>query len=128
ETIDSQEAPTAGEEMACRSGEGRTGSTATSAGRRLPAGGRRKRPRRRSDMEQRLSLITLGVADVRASRAFYERLGWKASSVGGDDVAFFQLGGVVLSVYGRGHLAKDAGLRACASSTCSTGAGTSTAP
>src|SRR5262245_268953 len=61
-------------------------------------------------MEQRLSLITLGVADVRASRAFYERLGWKASSVGGDDVAFFQLGGVVLSVYGRGHLARGAGL------------------
>src|SRR3954451_11150541 len=62
-------------------------------------------------MEQRLSLITLGVADVRASRAFYERLGWRASSAfGGGDVAFFQLGGVVLSVYGRAHLAKDAGL------------------
>jgi predicted lactoylglutathione lyase len=62
-------------------------------------------------MEQRLSLITLAVADVRASRAFYERLGWKASSAfGGDDVAFFQLGGIVLSVYGRAHLAKDAGL------------------
>jgi predicted lactoylglutathione lyase len=61
-------------------------------------------------MEQRLSLITLGVADVRASRAFYERMGWKASSAGGDDVAFFQLGGVVLSVYGREHLARDAGL------------------
>jgi predicted lactoylglutathione lyase len=61
-------------------------------------------------MEQRLSLITLAVADVRASRAFYERLGWKASSIGGDDVAFFQLGGIVLSVYGRARLAKDAGL------------------
>jgi uncharacterized protein len=61
-------------------------------------------------MEQRLSLITLAIADVRASRAFYERLGWKASSIGGGDVAFFQLGGIVLSVYGRAHLAKDAGL------------------
>lgn len=61
-------------------------------------------------MEQRLSLVTLGVANVRASRAFYERMGWTASSAfGGDDVAFFQLGGIVLSVYGRGHLAKDAG-------------------
>lgn len=62
-------------------------------------------------MEQRLSLVTLGVASVRASRAFYERMGWTASSAfGGDDVAFFQLGGIVLSVYGRGPLAEDAGL------------------
>ena len=61
-------------------------------------------------MERRLSLVTLGVADVKRSRAFYERMGLKASSVGGDEVAFFQLGGVVLSVYGREHLAKDAGL------------------
>jgi predicted lactoylglutathione lyase len=61
-------------------------------------------------MEQRLSLVTLGVADVAASRAFYERLGWKASSLGGDGVAFFQMGGIALSVYGRAHLAADAGV------------------
>ena len=40
-------------------------------------------------MEQRLSLVTLGVANVATSRKFYERLGWRASSVGGDEVAFF---------------------------------------
>ncbi len=34
-------------------------------------------------MEPRISLVTLGVTDVAASRSFYERLGWKASSVGG---------------------------------------------
>ncbi len=59
-------------------------------------------------MEQRLSLVTLGVANVPASRSFYERLGWKASSVGGDDIAFFQVGCLVFALYGRGELAKDA--------------------
>ncbi|MBI3993372.1 MAG: VOC family protein [Candidatus Lambdaproteobacteria bacterium] len=61
-------------------------------------------------MEQRVSLITLGVADVAASRAFYERLGWRASSVGGGEVAFFQLGGMAFGVYGLAALAEDAGL------------------
>jgi predicted lactoylglutathione lyase len=63
-------------------------------------------------MEQRVSLVTLGVADVAASRAFYERLGWKASSIGGDEVAFFQTGGMILALYGWAALAKDAGLPA----------------
>jgi catechol 2,3-dioxygenase-like lactoylglutathione lyase family enzyme len=63
-------------------------------------------------MEQRLSLVTLGVADVAASRAFYERLGWKASAAGAPAIAFFQCGGMVFSVYGRADLAKDAGLPA----------------
>ena len=61
-------------------------------------------------MEQRVSLATLGVGDVAASRAFYERLGWKASSIGGDDVAFFQAGCMILALFGRADLAKDAGL------------------
>ncbi len=61
-------------------------------------------------MEQRVSLVTLGVGDVAASRAFYERLGWKASSIGGDDVAFFQAGCMILALFGRADLAKDAGL------------------
>lgn len=43
-------------------------------------------------MEQRVSLVTLGVGDVAASLAFYERRGWKASPIGGDEVAFFQTG------------------------------------
>ena len=47
-------------------------------------------------MEQRISLITLGVADVPAARAFYEALGWTCNTDPALDVAFFQLGGVVL--------------------------------
>ena len=61
-------------------------------------------------MEPRLSLITLGVADVERSRAFYERLGWRASSASvAGEVAFFQLGGFALALYGRNALAADAG-------------------
>jgi catechol 2,3-dioxygenase-like lactoylglutathione lyase family enzyme len=63
-------------------------------------------------MEQRISLVTLGVEDVAASRRFYERLGWRASGPGGDGVAFFQAGGMILSLYGRAELAADAGLGA----------------
>lgn len=59
-------------------------------------------------MEQRLSLITLGVADVARSRAFYEALGWKASGTGDASVVFFQLGGIVLALFGRAALAEDA--------------------
>jgi len=41
-------------------------------------------------MDQRLSLVTLGVADVAAATAFYERLGWKRSVANSnDDVTFF---------------------------------------
>lgn len=58
-------------------------------------------------MEQRLSLITLGVDDIARSRRFYERLGWTASKMGGDEVAFFQLGGIILSLWSRASLAAD---------------------
>lgn len=61
-------------------------------------------------MEQRLSLMTLGVADIARSRRFYERLGWTASKLGGDEVAFFQLGGVILSLWSRASLAADMGV------------------
>lgn len=61
-------------------------------------------------MEQRLSLITLGVADLGRSRRFYERLGWTASKLGGDEVVFFQLGGVILSLWSRASLAADMGV------------------
>ena len=63
-------------------------------------------------MEQRLSMVTLGVANVSRSRRFYESLGWRASSVGGEEVAFFQLGGIALGLYGRAALAEDARLPA----------------
>ena len=59
-------------------------------------------------MEPRVSLITLGVANVARARAFYEALGWKASSASQDDVAFFQLGSIALGLYGRAALAEDA--------------------
>lgn len=61
-------------------------------------------------MEQRLSLITLGVKDVMASRRFYEQLGWKAAGTSQETVAFFQLGGIGLALYGYTDLASDASL------------------
>jgi catechol 2,3-dioxygenase-like lactoylglutathione lyase family enzyme len=63
-------------------------------------------------MDQRVNFITLGVADLARSQAFYEKLGWRASSYGaGAGVAFFALaGGLVLALYPREELAKDAGV------------------
>ena len=61
-------------------------------------------------MEPRVSLITLGVADLARSRAFYENMGWRASSQSNDDVTFFQAGGMILGLYGRAALAADAQL------------------
>ena len=49
-------------------------------------------------MEQRLSLITLGVSDLARSTAFYERLGWQRSVRKAEGVAFFQLGGIALAL------------------------------
>ena len=65
-------------------------------------------------IEPRISLITLGVADIARSRRFYEALGWKASNPSNDNVAFFQLGGLILSLYGQDALARDAQLPAAA--------------
>lgn len=61
-------------------------------------------------MEPRLSLVTLGVADVARARAFYERLGFKASAASNANVTFFEAGGVVLGLFGRSALASDAGV------------------
>ncbi|WP_395645405.1 VOC family protein [Terricaulis sp.] len=61
-------------------------------------------------MEPRVSLITLGVADLARSRVFYETLGFKASSVGGGQVVFFQLGPMALCLFGRAEFAHDAGV------------------
>ncbi|WP_421694313.1 VOC family protein [Aestuariivirga sp.] len=63
-------------------------------------------------MRPRITLITLGVKDVPASRAFYQRLGFSASSAGNDSVAFFDANGVVLGIFGHDALAEDAHLPA----------------
>jgi len=60
-------------------------------------------------MEQRVSLITLGVADVARSRAFYEMLGWQGQEV--EETAFFQVGGMALVLWHQDKLADDAGVR-----------------
>ncbi|MDX6749531.1 VOC family protein [Geminicoccaceae bacterium 1502E] len=62
-------------------------------------------------MEQRLSVVTLGVADVARARAFYERLGWKARGPASGEVAFFQTGSLVLALYGGKDMARDAGVK-----------------
>jgi hypothetical protein len=60
-------------------------------------------------VNQHLHLVTLGVKDFEASKRFYtEILGWKPSSNSSDDVTFFQAGGVVLALFPREELAKDA--------------------
>ncbi|MDA8746325.1 VOC family protein [Rubripirellula amarantea] len=60
----------------------------------------------------RITMVTLGVANLAESRAFYERLGWKASEASNESVTFFHSGGTVLGLYGREALAKDAGIKA----------------
>ena len=60
-------------------------------------------------LEPRVSIITLGVKDMKHARAFYEALGWKAAPASNDNVTFFQGNGVVLGLYGHGALAEDAG-------------------
>jgi catechol 2,3-dioxygenase-like lactoylglutathione lyase family enzyme len=58
-------------------------------------------------MEQRLSLITLGVNDLAKARAFYEALGWTTGAAPDDDVVFFSAGGTVLALWNRARLAED---------------------
>ena len=61
-------------------------------------------------MEQRLSLVTLGVRDLAAARRFYESLGWSTASEPDSDVVFFQAGGMVFGLWGRDQLAEDSGV------------------
>ena len=62
-------------------------------------------------MEQRLSLITLGVRDLARSRAFYaDGMGWTPSELSNENIVFFQCPGVVFGLYGRDTLAEDAAL------------------
>ena len=57
-------------------------------------------------MEQRVSLVTLGVSDIDTARAFYEALGWSGESPDGE-VVFFQAGGMIVALWGRELLARD---------------------
>jgi hypothetical protein len=61
-------------------------------------------------MEQRVSLVTLGVADLSRARAFYEALGWTTRAAPDDDVVFFQAGGMVVALWSRSQLATDTGV------------------
>jgi uncharacterized protein len=61
-------------------------------------------------MEQRVSLITLGVHDLARARAFYEGVGWRTRAREGDDVVFFQAGGMVVALWDRAALAEDSGV------------------
>ena len=58
-------------------------------------------------MQQRLSLITLGAGDLPRARRFYEALGWMTRADQGDDVVFFQAGGMVVALWDRAKLAED---------------------
>lgn len=60
--------------------------------------------------DPRISIVTLGVADLEKATAFYERLGWKKSPASQDTVTFIKLKGTVLGLYSRAGLAEDAGV------------------
>jgi uncharacterized protein len=60
-------------------------------------------------MEQRITFITLGVKDLKTSIDFYEnKFGWKRSEMSSEEIVFFQLNGIYISLYSRAELAKDA--------------------
>ncbi|WP_430966556.1 VOC family protein [Spongiimicrobium sp. 2-473A-2-J] len=62
-------------------------------------------------MEQRLTIVGLGVADLKVSTAFYEEnFGWKKMDTNNEGISFFQLNGLLLSLYPREKLAEDAGV------------------
>ncbi|MBF0585037.1 MAG: VOC family protein [Magnetococcales bacterium] len=61
-------------------------------------------------MDQRLSLVTLGVQDLARARAFYESLGWKASTASCEQVCFFQTGSMAIALYPVDALLADAGM------------------
>ena len=61
-------------------------------------------------VEQRVSLVTLGVKDLAQARAFYETLGWHTHAEPDDDVVFFQAGGMIVALWSRSNLAADSGV------------------
>jgi len=58
-------------------------------------------------MDQRLTVVTLGVDDLERARAFYEALGWKTGAAPDEDVVFFQAGGLIVALWSRESLAED---------------------
>jgi predicted lactoylglutathione lyase len=58
-------------------------------------------------VEQRLSLVTLGVGDLERARRFYLALGWTSGAAPADDVVFFQAGCMIVALWGREQLAED---------------------
>ena len=64
-------------------------------------------------MEQRFTMVSLGVEDLARAANFYESgLGWKRSSQSNDSIVFFKMGGVILGLYSRDALAEDAAVPA----------------
>jgi uncharacterized protein len=61
-------------------------------------------------VEQRLSMITLGVEELERSKNFYERLGWRRCMTKAEGIVFFRTGGIVLALFPRHELAKDANI------------------
>jgi catechol 2,3-dioxygenase-like lactoylglutathione lyase family enzyme len=59
-------------------------------------------------MEQRISLVTLGVADLGRARRFYEALGWRGQEL--EETVFFQAGGIAFVLWGREKLRADCGV------------------
>src|SRR3954468_8904858 len=76
------------------------------AGMRMVSG---MRPVYDAGVEQRVSLVTLGVSDLARAQAFYEGLGWTSGAAPADDVVFFQAGGMVVALWSREQLAEDSG-------------------
>jgi uncharacterized protein len=60
-------------------------------------------------VEQRLSLVTLGVADLGRALEFYEALGWRRGNAS-DEVVFFQSGGMIVALWSRDSLEEDSGV------------------
>lgn len=60
--------------------------------------------------DARITLVTLGVADLERAAVFYEALGWRRTTAGNESVVFLQGEGLVLSLFGLADLAKDAAL------------------
>jgi catechol 2,3-dioxygenase-like lactoylglutathione lyase family enzyme len=61
-------------------------------------------------VEQRVSLVTLGVSDLARAKAFYEALGWRTGANPAEDVVFFQTNGMILGLWSRDSLTEDSGV------------------
>jgi catechol 2,3-dioxygenase-like lactoylglutathione lyase family enzyme len=62
-------------------------------------------------VDQRVSLVTLGVADLARAREFYEALGWESAAEPDAEVVFFRAGGIVVALWSRSALSEDSGVR-----------------